>query len=40
MDELQIQRSAAATDVTILTLTGPLTIATLFDFQAAVASPI
>ena len=40
MDELQIQRSAgAASDVTILTLNGPLTLATLFDFQAAVRQP-
>jgi anti-anti-sigma factor len=40
MDELQIQRSAGATsDVTILTLSGPLTLATLFDFQAAVRQP-
>jgi anti-anti-sigma factor len=40
MDELQIQRSTgSASDVTILTLTGPLTIATLFDFQTAVRQP-
>lgn len=40
MDELKIHRSAgSATDVTILTLNGPLTIATLFDLQAAVRQP-
>jgi anti-anti-sigma factor len=40
MDELQIQRSAgSSSDVTILTLNGPLTIATLFDLQAAVRQP-
>ncbi len=40
MDELKIQRSAgAASDMTILTLNGPLTLATLFDFQAAVRQP-
>jgi anti-anti-sigma factor len=40
MDELQIQRTPGSTsDVSILTLTGPLTIATLFDFQAAVRQP-
>ncbi len=40
MDELQIQRSAgSASDVTILTLNGPLTLTTLFDFQAAVRQP-
>ena len=37
MDEIQIQRiPGSASDVTIFTLNGPLTIATLFDFQAAV----
>jgi stage II sporulation protein AA (anti-sigma F factor antagonist) len=40
MDELQIQRSPGSSiDVTILTLNGPLTIATLFDLQAAVRHP-
>jgi anti-anti-sigma factor len=40
MDELQIQRTPGATpDVSILTLTGPLTLATLFDFQDAVRQP-
>ena len=40
MDELQIQRTpGTGSDVTILSLTGPLTIATLFDFQAAVRQP-
>ena len=40
MDELQIQRTpGAASDVTILTLTGPLTIQTLFDFQTIVRQP-
>jgi anti-anti-sigma factor len=37
MDELQIQRTTgSANDVTIFTLTGPLTLGTLFDFQTAV----
>jgi anti-anti-sigma factor len=40
MDELQIQRSQGSTsDVTILTLNGPLTIQTLFDFQTAIRQP-
>jgi anti-anti-sigma factor len=40
MDEIQIQRTpGSATGVTILTLTGPLTIATLFDFQTALRVP-
>jgi anti-anti-sigma factor len=40
MDEIQIQRTnGSAPDVTILTLQGPLTIATLFDFQTAVREP-
>jgi len=40
MDEIQIQRSAGSTsEVTILVLTGPLTVATLFDFQSAVRQP-
>jgi anti-anti-sigma factor len=40
MDELQIQRTpGSASDVTILTLQGPLTIATLFDFQAVIRQP-
>jgi len=40
MDEIQIQRTpGSGTDVSILTLTGPLTIATLFDFQTALREP-
>ncbi len=40
MDELKIEQSAGAGDsVTILKLEGPLTISTLFDFQAAVRQP-
>lgn len=40
MDQIQIQRTpGSASDVTILTLNGPLTIATLFDFQNAVRQP-
>jgi anti-sigma B factor antagonist len=40
MDEIQIQRTAgSASDVAILTLSGPLTITTLFDFQTAVRQP-
>jgi len=40
MDEIQIQRTpGSANDVTVLTLTGPLTISTLFDFQTACRQP-
>src|ERR1700722_13041676 len=40
MDEIQIQRTpGSANGVTILSLTGPLTITTLFDFQTAVRQP-
>jgi anti-sigma B factor antagonist len=40
MDEIQIQRTpGSANDVTILTLNGPLTISTLFDFQTAIRQP-
>jgi anti-anti-sigma factor len=40
MDELKIERSAgSASDVTILILNGPVTIATLFDLQTAVRHP-
>jgi anti-anti-sigma factor len=40
MDQLQIQRTPGASpDVAILTLTGPLTIQTLFDFQTALRDP-
>lgn len=40
MDEIQIQRTAgSSSDITILTLTGPLTLSTLFDFQTAVRQP-
>jgi len=40
MDEIQIERApGSASDVTILTLKGPLTISTLFDLQAAFRQP-
>jgi anti-sigma B factor antagonist len=40
MEQLQIQRTAgSANDVTIFTLSGPLTISTLFDFQTAIRQP-
>src|SRR5271169_17838 len=40
MDEIQIQRApGSVSGVTILSLTGPLTIATLFDFQTAIRQP-
>src|ERR1700689_2922433 len=40
MEEIQIQRTpGSASDVTILTLSGPLTVTTLFDFQTAVRQP-
>jgi anti-anti-sigma factor len=40
MDQLHIERTpGSASDVSILTLTGPLTIATLFDFQTALRAP-
>jgi anti-sigma B factor antagonist len=40
MDEIRIERRpGVGTDVSILTLTGPLTISTLFDFQTAVRQP-
>jgi anti-anti-sigma factor len=40
MDQIQIQRMpGSASDVTILTLKGPLTIATLFDFQTTLRAP-
>jgi anti-anti-sigma factor len=40
MDQIQIQRTpGAASDVTVLTLTGPLTMQTLFDFQTTVRQP-
>ena len=40
MDEIQIQRiPGSASDVAILTLSGPLTITTLFDFQTAIRQP-
>lgn len=40
MDELKIDRAPGSTNgVTIFTLTGPLTISTLFDFQSAVRQP-
>jgi len=40
MDQLQIERIPGSTsDDSILTLTGPLTIATLFDFQTALRAP-
>jgi len=40
MDQLEIERSAGSLPgVTILTLKGPLTLATLFDFQALLRDP-
>jgi anti-anti-sigma factor len=40
MDQIQIQRTpGSASDVSILILEGPLTIGTLFDFQAAIRQP-
>lgn len=40
MDQIRIERAPGATsDVTIFTLTGPLTMQTLFDFQTAVRQP-
>jgi anti-sigma B factor antagonist len=40
MDQIEIQRTpGAASDVTVFTLTGPLTMQTLFDFQTAVRQP-
>jgi anti-anti-sigma factor len=40
MDHLEIQRTAgSASDVTIITLTGALTIKTLFDFQTTLRQP-
>ncbi len=40
MDQLQIERTPGSiSDVSILTLTGPLTMGTLFDFQTAVRQP-
>jgi len=40
MDEIQIQRTpGSASGVSILILRGPLTLATLFDFQTALRDP-
>lgn len=40
MDQIEIERRpGAGSDVTVLTLTGSLTIQTLFDFQTAVRQP-
>jgi anti-anti-sigma factor len=40
MDQLEIQRtSGSASDVTIFTLKGPLTMKTLFDFQTILRQP-
>src|SRR5580700_5577047 len=40
MDQIQIQRTpGGASDVTILTLKGPLTLGTLFDLQTALRDP-
>jgi anti-anti-sigma factor len=40
MDQIQIQRTpGSASDVSVLTLQGPLTLATLFDFQTALRAP-
>ena len=40
MDQIQIQRTpGSASDVSILTLKGPLTLGTLFDLQTALREP-
>lgn len=40
MDEIQIERRpGSAADITVFTLTGPLTMQTLFEFQTAVRQP-
>ncbi len=40
MDQILIERTPGSTsDVSILNLKGPLTIATLFDFQTALRAP-
>jgi anti-anti-sigma factor len=40
MDQLEIERKpGSAPDVSILTLKGPLTLATLFDFQTVLRQP-
>jgi len=40
MDQIQIQRTpGSATDVTVLTLKGPLSLGTLFDLQTALRDP-
>jgi anti-anti-sigma factor len=40
MDQLQIEQTPGSLpDVTILKLTGPVTLATLFDFQTLLRSP-
>ena len=40
MDQLHIERTpGSASDVTIVSLSGPLTISTLFDFQTALRQP-
>jgi anti-sigma B factor antagonist len=40
MDEIQIRRTpGSGSDVTILTLQGPLTMRTLFDLQTALREP-
>jgi anti-sigma B factor antagonist len=40
MDQIQIERTPGSTsDVTILTLKGPLTMGTLFDFQTVLRAP-
>jgi anti-anti-sigma factor len=40
MDQIQIQRTpGSASDVSILTLKGPLTLGTLFDLQTALRAP-
>jgi anti-anti-sigma factor len=40
MDQIQIERKpGSASDITILTLTGPLTMGTLFDFQTVLRAP-
>jgi len=39
MEKLEVRRSAGTGDTTILQMQGPLTMATLFDFQTAVRQP-
>jgi len=39
MENVEIRRTAGAGETTILRIHGPLTMATLFDFQSAVRQP-